>query len=66
VVFKTIQVLVALAAYVAFVRLFFFHAHCTGIWCGCLRIDNGECSICVIMQSLVVVAVLKFKSEDDR
>ena len=64
-VFQAVQVLVALATHVAFVRLFFLHTHRAGVWCRCLGIDNRECSVSIVVQSLIVVAVLEDELEDD-
>jgi hypothetical protein len=49
VVFETVQVLVSLAADVALVRLLLLHAKSSRIRSGSLGVDDGECSVAVLM-----------------
>ena len=58
VVLETIQVLVALAANLATVRLLLLHADGAGIWNGCRRVDDGEGTIGILLELLILVAVL--------
>lgn len=48
-IFQTVQVLISLATDVALVRLLLLHSQSTGIRSGRLGIDNGKCSIAVLM-----------------
>lgn len=56
-IFETIQVLVTLSADFALEGLLLFHAHRTGIWCTCLRVDDGERTVSVLVQLLCGMAV---------
>lgn len=56
-VFQTVQVLVPLATYFAFVRLLLLHAERTGIWSRGLGIHNGECAVAVFVKLLGLVTV---------
>lgn len=57
-VFEPVEVLVTLATNLASVWLFFLHAKCSGVWCGCLWVDNRKRAIRIVVQLLVVVAML--------
>lgn len=61
-VFKAVQVLVSLLAHVAFVRLFFLHSLSPGIWRLRVGINDGERAISILVQSLIVVSMLKLVS----
>ena len=58
VVFEAVEVLVALAADVAAVGLFLFHAQGAGVGGRGFGVDDGEGAVGVFVQLLVVVAVL--------
>lgn len=57
-VFEAVEVLVALVAVFALVRLLLLHAHFPWEWLRCLRVDNGECAVSVLVQLLSLVTVL--------
>jgi len=56
-VFQAVQVLVPLAADVTFIWLLLLHPEGTRIWGGCLRIDNGERPISILVQLLRLMTV---------
>jgi hypothetical protein len=58
VVLEAIQVLVSLLAHVALVWLFLLHSLCPRIWSLSVGVNNRECAVTVLMQSLVVVTML--------
>ena len=58
VVFETIQVLVAFTTYFAAIWLLLFHADGSGVGYRGQRINNGECSILVLFQLLILMTVL--------
>jgi hypothetical protein len=58
VVFQTVQVLVALAAHFAAIRLLLLHADGSGIRDRSQRVDNRESAVFVLLQLLVLVTVL--------
>lgn len=57
VVLETVEVLVSLVAYVAFVWLILLHTHSSGIRLIIVRIKDRESAVSVLLQSLVLVAV---------
>ena len=57
-VLEAIKILVAFAASLAFVRLFFLHPECTWVRSGSCGINDGESAIQVLMQLLIVVSML--------
>lgn len=61
VVLETIQVLVAFAAGLTFVRLLPFHAQSPFVGNGRLWVDDGEGAVSIIVQTLVVMTVLKIR-----
>lgn len=61
VVLEPVEVLVPLAADIALVRLFLFHAERSRIGGQCRRVDDGEGAVRVLLQILSIVAVLKYK-----
>lgn len=61
VVLQAVQILVSLLADFAFVWLLLLHTHGAWVWCRCLRIDNRESAVCIIVEPLVVVAMLEIR-----
>lgn len=59
VVFETVQVLVAFAADLTAVRLLLLHTNGTGIGNGCGGVYNGECTIGVLLELLILMTVLE-------
>ena len=59
VVLETVQVLVAFAAGLTFVRLLLFHTQSPFVWNGRLWVDDGEGTVSIVVQTLVVMAVLQ-------
>lgn len=57
-VFKTVQVLVSLVAILALMGLFLLHPCLTRIRCRGLRIDNGERTVSILVELLVLMPVL--------
>ena len=58
VILEAVEVLVPLLTDIALVWLLLFHTLGPGIWCLRVRIDDRECAITVLVQSLIIVAVL--------
>jgi len=58
VVLETVQVLVAFAAHLAAIRLLFLHTHSAGIRDRGCGVDDGEATVRVFLELLVLVAVL--------
>jgi hypothetical protein len=58
VVFEAVQVLVPLAADLAAIRFLLLHAEGTRVRSRCFWVNDGECTISIIMQLLIVVAML--------
>ena len=58
VVLQTIEVLVPLAARLAFVWLLLFHPHRAGIWRRCFWVDDGEGAVRIVVKALVIMAML--------
>ena len=56
-IFQAVQILVAFATDLAFVRLLLFHTECAWIWCRGFRIDNGECSVAIFVEALCLMAM---------
>lgn len=56
-IFESVQVLVPLTADLALVRLLLLHAECARVWRRCLRVDDGEGAVAVLMQLLRLVTV---------
>ena len=57
-VFETVQVLVPFPADLASIWLLLLHADGSGIWNGRERIDDGESSVVVLLELLVLMTVL--------
>lgn len=57
-VFEAIKILVPLVAILALVRLFLLHAHLAREWLRCLRVDNGERAVSILVQLLGLMTVL--------
>ena len=57
-ILEAVQVLVSLLADLALVRLLLLHAHCPRIWSLGVGVDNGECTISILVESLIIVPVL--------
>lgn len=49
VVFQTVEILVPFTTDIAAIRLLFLHTEGAGIWSGCIGVNDGKCTICVIM-----------------
>ena len=58
-IFQTVQVLVSLAAVVALVWLLFLHSKSSGVGGRGFWIDNREGTVCVVLQSLIIVTMLQ-------
>lgn len=58
VVFQPVQVLVAFSANFAPVGLLLLHANGSGVWDRSQRIDNGESTVFILFELLILVAVL--------
>jgi len=58
VVLETVEVLISLPTYFAAVWLLLLHAHRTGIRNGGERVDNGEGTVVVFLELLILVAML--------
>lgn len=56
-IFESVQVLVPLTADLALVRLLLLHAECARVWRRCLRVDDGEGAVAVLVQLLRLVTV---------
>jgi len=57
-IFQAVEILVPFSANIAAVRLLFFHAHCARIRYGGNGVDDGEGTVFVFLEFLVLVAVL--------
>lgn len=57
VVLETVEVLVPFVADIAFVWFLLFHPNCAGIWLIVVRIQNGERSVSVFLEPLVLMSV---------
>lgn len=58
-IFQTVQILVSLLAHFALVWFLLLHTLCAGVGCLSIGIHNRECAVTILVQSLVVVTVLK-------
>lgn len=58
VVFESVEVLVPFAAYITAVRFFFLHTKGARVRNRRLRVDDGESSVGVVMELLIVVTML--------
>ena len=58
-IFETVEILVALAAHFAAVRLLFLHSQSAGIRRRGLGVDDRKGAVGIVVQLLVVVTVLE-------
>lgn len=56
-IFEAVKILVPLVTHIAFVRLFFLHAHCAWVWLIVVRVKDRECAVAVFLQSLILVSM---------
>ena len=61
VVFQPVEVLIAFATSLTFVRFFLLHAQGPFVGNRCLGVDNGEGSVSIVVQTLVVVTMLDYQ-----
>ena len=57
VIFETVEVLVSFVAHVTLVWFLLLHADSARVWLVVVRIENRECTISILLQSLVLMAM---------